>query len=401
MCNTKANITVISSIFIAISISCSAQERTAWNDGYPLAGLKNASELVNSFKAKAKNLGKEGKLRILIIGDSLSEGHYHWSHVFRNNLQAAYGDGGYGAIWSGWAQYPQAVKGWMWDQEKDFSSQTRGQWRNALGGRGDKWPYLGWNGNFLLTDMPDAEYQLKARGSKFTVVYSSGTYTTFNGQDIMNRAGGFTVTIDGKSHEVRAAKKNEPLGMGILEYEVQQGEHTLTIDRIHDGTLSLQGVMVENSSPGVVIYNISHGGWWAHSYLWRQPGWEKFIAACKPDLTIIFLSKPESGCSTEVSDTRVNPEYEMLTQRILEAVPKTRLLFFNCWEPRDGISPADAKTLADRLAWYEANKYSYLDLQHGLNPGKMKELGWFQDGIHLAPPGGKGIGDAISKLFLP
>ena len=79
----------------------------------------------------------------------------------------------------------------------------------------------------------------------------------------------------------------------------------------------------------------------------------------------------------------------------------TRLIYFTCWEPRDGISPQDAKTLADRLAWYEANKYAYLDLQHGLNPKAMKELGWFQDGIHLAPRGGKEIGDAISKLFLP
>lgn len=374
---------------------------TAWNQGYPLKGFKNADALVASFKAKAKSLGKDEKLRILIIGDSLSDGNQHWSHYFRRNLQAAYGNGGYGAIWSGWAQYPQAIPGWLWDPKTDFSSQSKGLWRHSWGGRGDIWPYLGWNGDFLATDRPDAEYQLTARGSTFTVVYSAGTYTTFNGQSVVNRAAGFTASLDGESRVVPAAGSGEPLDMGLLKFVMRDVRHTLKIDHIHDGVLSLHGVLVENSAPGVVVYNISHGGWWAHSYLWRQPGWEKLLAACDPYLTIIFLSKPESGGSTEASDTRLNPEYEMLVRRVLLAVPHTKLLFFNCWEPRDGISPADAKTLAERAAWFEEHRYPYLDLQHGLNSRAMKELGWFQDNIHLAPAGGKGIGDAISQLFLP
>ncbi len=31
----------------------------------------------------------------------------------------------------------------------------------------------------------------------------------------------------------------------------------------------------------------------------------------------------------------------------------------------------------------------------------MKRLGWFKDNIHLAQPGGQGIGEAIAKLFVP
>lgn len=33
--------------------------------------------------------------------------------------------------------------------------------------------------------------------------------------------------------------------------------------------------------------------------------------------------------------------------------------------------------------------------------GHWRSLRLFQDNIHLAPPGGQGIGDAISELFLP
>lgn len=83
---------------------------TAWNEGYPAKGLKNCDELVGWFKDKARNLGSSGKLRILIIGDSLSDGHYHWSHHFRRDLQAAYGDGGYGAVWSVWCRGRSRVR---------------------------------------------------------------------------------------------------------------------------------------------------------------------------------------------------------------------------------------------------------------------------------------------------
>ena len=76
---------------------------TAWKTGYPAKCLKNAQDLMASFKAKARDLGRDGKLRVLIIGDSLSAGEYHWSHYFRRGLQAAYGDGGPGAIWSAFA----------------------------------------------------------------------------------------------------------------------------------------------------------------------------------------------------------------------------------------------------------------------------------------------------------
>ena len=59
------------------------------------------------------------------------------------------------------------------------------------------------------------------------------------------------------------------------------------------------------------------------------------------------------------------------------------------------------RRIKDRIAWFESNHYPYLDLYAGLNKAKMKELGWYADNIHLAPPGGKGIGHAISRLFLP
>jgi hypothetical protein len=75
---------------------------------------------------------------------------------------------------------------------------------------------------------------------------------------------------------------------------------------------------------------------------------------------------------------------------------KLRLLIIG-----DGQSPPDAQTVKDRIAWYKANRYPYLDSQEGLDSTAMKRLGWFNDNIHLAQPGGQGIGEAIARLFVP
>ncbi len=383
------------------SAADSGARTTAWNDGYPLKGLKNADAFLASFKAKAQHPGKDGKLRILIIGDSLSDGHYHWSHHFRRDLQAAYGDGGLGALWATFAQNrATSVPGWLWSED-DFTSQTAGHWRQGWGARGDVWPHLGWNGMFLATDDPQASYELHAKGSRFTVVYSSGTFQTFDGAPVVNRAAGFTMALDDRRQTVAPAADDAPLDIGLATLEAPYGRHVLRIEGVHGGTHWLHGVIVENSVPGVVVYNISRGGYWAHDFIWRQPGWEKILRAFAPDYTIIFLTKPESDGSGPVGNSNRLYEYERLVQRVSRAVPATQFLFFKCWDPRDGISPADAQTWKERTAWFEANHYPYLDLQAGLDAGAMKQLGWFADNIHLAPRGGQGIGDAIARLFLP
>ncbi len=291
---------------------------------------------------------------------------------------------------------------WLFGPE-DFVSYkgAKGAWRNSWGGRGDIWPYLGWNGTFLMTDSPEAEYVLEAAGSRFTVVTSTGTFTSFNGRPVENRAAGFTARFDDQSRIVAPAASGQPLDIGLTRFEAPEGRHRLHISAVNGGDLFLHGVLVEKSAPGVVVDNISRGGYSAHDYIWRQPGWEKILAEINPDLTIFFLSKPESGGSAGPADPRRNVESEMLVTRVTNAIPHTRLLFMINWAPRDGQSPPDAQTVKERVAWYDAHRYPYLHLEEGLDSAVMKKLGWFHDNIHLAQPGGQGIGEAIASLFLP
>ncbi len=204
-----------------------------------------------------------------------------------------------------------------------------------------------------------------------------------------------------RSEAVEPAQPTDPLDISLTRLKAPEGRHTLQIDAVQDGTLYLHGVLVENSAPGVVVYNISRGGYWAHNFLWRQPGWEKILAAMDPDLTIVFLTKPESGGSGGNEATSKTYEHEALRARVSRAVPRSDILVVIGWLPRDGQSPADAQSMADRIAWCEAGHLPYLNLRDGLDPLRMQELGWFADNIHLTPPGGKAIGDSVSLLFGP
>jgi hypothetical protein len=378
--------------------------RSPWRAGGPRSCLKNGDALLAWFKKRAQQLGPEGKLRVLILGDSLSDGGT-WAQYFRRELQRAYGDGGPGNIWS---TQPGNAPGQGSAPEWLFSPATftrhigpKGVWRDGWSWRGDIWPYLGLNGGFLATDSPEAEYFVETTGSRFTVLHSSGTFTTFNGEPIENRAAGFTATLDDQEKVVPPAAPGEALDIGLTRFEVPDGPHRLRIHSINGGTLYFHGVLVEKAAPGVVVYNLSRGGYAPCNFVWRQPGWEKLLANIGADLTIIFLSKPESGASAGPSDPRLNIESEMLAARITKALPQTRLLFMINWAPRDGQSDFDAQMIKHRISWYEEHHYPYLNLEEGLDSAAMKQLGWYSDGIHLTQAAGQAIGETVARLFLP
>jgi hypothetical protein len=81
------------------AVAQAATPSSAWREGQPRACLKYGDALLGWFRERTKNLGPDGKLRVLIIGDSLSDGGT-WAQYFRRGLQTAYGDGGPGNIWS-------------------------------------------------------------------------------------------------------------------------------------------------------------------------------------------------------------------------------------------------------------------------------------------------------------
>lgn len=388
------------------SRAADAPAGTAWRPGYPEAGLNDAArQLIAGFKKEAATLKTDNKkLRVLIIGDSLSDGYFHWSHYFRKALQQAYGDGGIGNINAKAARNPRDnIAGWLFEQGKDYDIEIAGPWRQAWASRDDAWPYLGWNGGLMSSDSPEASMTFKVRAADITVVYSSGTFTTWNGTPFENRAGGFTIDLDGKAEKIAPATAGQPLDIGLAKFKTDQGMHTLKLSGINSGWLWLAGLLLENDTPGVVVYNIANGGWWPYHYLWRQPGFEKILQAMNPDYVIYFLSKPDSGAlDGSLADEGKEPEYRGLEERVKRALPNAKSLHMICWDSRSGENfPKNVEARQRRQAYFDSTKAATLNFYDGLDRTQMDKLGWFKDNIHLAQPGGEGIGKGVVDLFLP
>lgn len=384
----------------------SPEPATAWKPGYPAAGLNDAArQLIADFKERAVSLKSAGgKLRVLIIGDSLSDGFFHWSHYFRAALQEAYGDGGIGNINAKFARNPlNAAKGWLLDPTTDFSAELTEPWRQSWASRGDVWPYLGWNSGTMASDSREAKMSLKVRAAEITAVYSTGMFTTFDGDPVENRAGGFTIKVDDDVRKIPPAVEGQPLDIGLEKFSVKQGMHTVKFEDIHSGWLWLHGLLLENEEPGVVVYNISNGAWWPANYLWRQPGFEKILKAMKPDYVIYFLSKPDSGSlDRSLSEEGGDTDYRRMVDRVSKALPDAKSLHFICWDSKSGSNfPKDIDARKERRATLEETHAAILNLYEGLDRVRMGELKWFKDEIHLDQPGGEGIGKGIADLFLP
>ena len=209
---------------------------------------------------------------------------------------------------------------------------------DGRGGRGDVWPYLGWNGNFLATDPPDAQYFLEAQGSRSRPFTAAGRSRPSDGRSVENRAAGFTVHFDGQTKVAAAApgraaghrpgQVRGPRRPARLQIRGQPGD-ALSSRRaggeVVAGRRGLQHLAGRLVGPQLHL---------ASARLGQAPGRD---AARSDDL--LHHANRKAAAAAPPSDTR-EPEYEMLIERVLGAVPKTKLLFFKCWEPRDGISPA-------------------------------------------------------------
>jgi len=269
----------------------------------------------------------------------------------------------------------------------------------------------------LCSDDPAAKIEFLVRGAMVTAVYTTGTFESFSGQPVENRAGAFTARMDETQKEIPAARSGEPLGVGFARFEGNQGVHKLTLNNIRDGWLWLHGLLVENQTPGVVVYNISNGGWWPSNFLWRQPGFDQTLREMKPDYIIFFLTKPDSESLDAGLANTNDPDYVRLMQRVKTALPDAKTLHVFSWAAKDKAEVGaaqmnrEARLAAEldaadaprrkRLAHLEGSGEAILDLREGLDTQLMSKLGWYKDAIHLAQPGGEGIGNGILALFLP
>ena len=280
----------------AARVADSGPSDTAWKEGHPALGLKHADALVARFKDKASHLGRDGKLRVLIIGDSLSDGHYQLVALLSQGTskppKATEASGISGRPGEG----TPGRAGFLARMISLRRSRVAGVPDGAAGatpgpisaGTANSWP--------PTPPTPPIASTPAGVASRPSPAPARSRHSTAGRSPIGPQASPPDSTISSKT--AGPARPGEPLDISLTQFEAPEGRHTLRVDAVKGrhpltSTASWSKIRLRGS----VVYNISRGGYWAHNYLWRQPGWEKILTAMDPDLTILFLTKPESGGS--------------------------------------------------------------------------------------------------------
>lgn len=253
----------------------------------------------------ALQCGAARRFTVMLAGDSFTQNKPYWSGAFTKALMAAYGDGGFG--WCGFSATGDGVIG---NSRPDVVQVTRtGTWAD------EKWIRPG-------PDLGSATST--AAGSRVTVT-GPGTptlsgadlyaYGTADGQARYRWNGGpwTTIALTGSGLTIASIATGIPtLGAFTLDVEVVSG------------TVSLSGVNLKSSAPGVVVHNVAcSGSRLSHHVAVDAAQYQAGIAGLAPDLVVPLLGTNDQANSTP---TAFAAQYATLIGRLRVARPTADIL---------------------------------------------------------------------------
>lgn len=245
--------------------------------------------------------------RISHFGDSPLTGDLI-SGEARKRLQDRFGDAGHGFLLPG--------RPWGWYGHLGVSLKDGG-WKklsplfgNGNGGR------LGLSGVAFTSGSGKATTSIETEGRFSRIQVSYG-----------KRPGGgrFVVTVDdGPAHEVATAA--DARSSAVESIDVDEGKHEVSIQTKGDGEVTLYGVVLERSGPGIVYDALGANGASVHFLSLLDAGaWEEALAQRKSDLVILGYGTNESGY-WGIPGPRYEREYGEIIARVKRALPQASIL---------------------------------------------------------------------------
>jgi lysophospholipase L1-like esterase len=168
---------------------------------------------------------------------------------------------------------------------------------------------------------------------------SSTVRTTSNGEgaavsrfDIFYRAqpqgGSFLASVDREAAR-KFSTQAETKASAMASISVQDGSHSLTLTPQGDGLVTLYGVALERTTPGVVYDTLGLlGGTVRHLTLFREAAWIEDLENRKPDLVILNFGTNESSYGYLGYPDYIH-NYSVVIQRIRAALPHVSILIMS------------------------------------------------------------------------
>jgi len=250
--------------------------------------------------------------RISHFGDSPISGDLI-SGEARTLLQEKFGDSGHGFIF--------IAKPWDFYYHENVSMDGDG-WKVGSpilpGGSGGD---VGLGGASFTAGSPSAYSEIrttkKGEGSlvgRFDIYYRA-----------QPRGGSFLASID-KDETKEFSTQADDKATAVVSIPVEEGGHKLRIVPKGDGVVTLYGVALERTSPGVVYDTLGMlGGTLHHMTLFHEEAWIQDLQVRKPDLVILNFGTNESNYGF-LSYPDYIRNYSVVIGRIRTALPGVSIL---------------------------------------------------------------------------
>jgi len=250
--------------------------------------------------------------RICHFGDSPISGDLI-SGEARTLLQEKFGDSGHGFIF--------VSKPWDFYYHEGVSMEGKG-WRVTSpvlpGGGGGA---VGLGGASFTAASPSAFSRIRTA--------SKGEGSAVSRFDIFYRAqpqGGTLLADVDKEPEREFSTAAEVKASAVASISVEDGAHTLKLSPKGDGPVTLYGVVMERSTPGVVYDTLGLlGGTAHHLTLFHEDSWTADLQNRKPDLVILNFGTNESTYGY-LPFAEYLHNYAVVIQRIRTALPNASIL---------------------------------------------------------------------------
>ena len=273
---------------------------------------------------------KKGHLNVLFWGASHTAADI-WTGELRRRWSLALGEGGHGFVFPfKWAPGSRAQdlvvdasKGWQ--ITRDFINGERKV--QALGMMG-----------LVATSADPADFTLV----KTTADNALGH--EFNRLEIWLQAnpdgGTARAEIDGKMQEMPT--KGDAGSAIVHTFTLAMGPHEIKLAPLGNGPVSVYGMVVERSTPGVVIDQLGIPGMRADVMLhWREDVFRGLVARRKPDLVVLAYGTNDVGDESEPIENYLQTWRKVLMQ-VRTAAPDASCLMIG---PTDRLARDDKHTM--------------------------------------------------------
>jgi len=338
-------------------------------------GIENPGALASFFAS----LQAGDPVHILQFGDSHTASD-DWVNAMRTSAQTKFGDGGPGFVQAG-----HPYRGY---RRFDATGANSPGWKTegTMALRGD--PNQGLSGISISTAAAGQTVTLTASAESIAIFY------------LQQPGGGqLELTLDGQP--AGTFSTDGDLGPGQSEYQLQPGEHHLSLRTLNAAPVRLFGWALDNKPPGLTFETLGINGAQANVILgWNEQIWASEFNQRNPSLVLLAYGTNEAN-SPRFDPDQYRSDLTAVIGRIRHANPATAILLIgppDCGRLHPLAHLAEVIEIQTGIARH-LNVAFWDWRMHMGGPGIVKrwvQAGWSQaDYIHLTTEGYRLIGSLL------